>query len=451
MLSKNQIVTLTIENITNEGMGVGRFEGMAVFVAESAPGDVLRVRIVKVSRNLCYGIVEEIVEPSTFRIQPNCHVFGRCGGCALRHIDYDAELSIKNGWVKESLQRIGGVNPPMLPPIGSGEDRYRNKAIFPVRTINGKIVIGFFARRSHRVIEPGDCLLHPAEFALLAEALRGWMEENNVSAYDEELHKGSVRALFLRKAEATGQIMACVVSKKSGLPNEPGLIDALRAACPAVCSVILNTNAKKTNVLLGASCRTLWGTDTITDRLGGILVTLSPLSFYQINRAGAERLYAVAADYAGLTGKELLIDLYCGAGTIGLSLANKAAQLIGVEIVPEAVEDAIRNAAANGITNARFLCADAGEAARQLEKEGLHPDVIILDPPRKGCDAAVINTAVRMAPKRIVMVSCDSATAARDIAAFEKLGYKAEKAQTVDMFPRTAHVETVVLMSRVEK
>ena len=452
MLKKNAIIPLEITQISNEGNGVGRADGMAVFVPFSAVGDKLKVRVVKVLSHYAFGIIEEIIAPAACRQNDDCPIYRRCGSCSLRHVSYAQELCIKNNWVEENMRRIGKLAVTLPPAIPSPQpDRYRNKAIYPVRLQDGKPVAGFFAKRSHRVEPTEDCLLHPAFFGVIAAAFCGWLAECGVSIYDEVTHSGLVRALYIRHAEATGEVMVTVIANGGALPQAPALIKALRSACPDITSVVLNVNRDKTNVLLGPVCQTLWGSDTITDRLCGLSFSLSPLSFYQVNRRGAEQLYDIARDFAALSGSEVLLDLYCGAGTIGLSMAHEARALIGVEIIPAAVENARQNAAQNSIEHARFICADAAEAAAQLEAEGIAPDVIILDPPRKGCAPELIKTAVRMAPRRIVMVSCDSATAARDVALFNALGYTPQKIQAVDMFPRTAHVECVVLITRVKE
>ncbi|MEG2204028.1 MAG: 23S rRNA (uracil(1939)-C(5))-methyltransferase RlmD [Oscillospiraceae bacterium] len=452
MLAKNDCIELTIDGVTNEGNGIGRHEGMAVFVPSAAPGDRLQVRIVKVLSNCRYGAIKQVLSPGPGRVAaPDCAVFGRCGGCSLRHLEYAAELVVKNGWVQENLRRIAKLELTLPPAIGSPQpDRYRNKAIYPVqRDPDDTVRLGFYAKRSHHVVEQADCLLHPACFAELAAAFRSWLTRFCISVYDEETHTGLIRSLFLRMAEATGEVMVCIVANGDALPAANELIGALRAAHSGVRSVILNVQRDKTNVLLGPTCHTLWGADTITDRLCGLRFALSPLSFYQVNRQAAERLYAVAAEFADLRKTETLLDLYCGAGTIGLSMAGRVRSLIGVEIIPDAVQNAIENAARNGISNARFLCADAAEAALGLEREGICPDVVVLDPPRKGCEASLLETVARMAPSRVVMVSCDSATAARDVARFGALGYRLVRAQAVDMFPRTAHVESVILLVKL--
>lgn len=452
MLKKNDIIELCITNITNEGSGVGRADGMAVFVPYTAVGDQLQVRLVKVLSHYAFGIIEDIITPAACRCQDDCSAFRRCGSCSLRHITYEQELLTKNGWVQENMRRVGKLNVTLSPAIASPQrDRYRNKAIYPVRLQNGNPVVGFFAKRSHRIEPIDDCILHPAFFGDIASAFCCWLKQHEISIYNESSHRGLVRSLYIRHAEATGEVMVAVIANGDYLPESKELINQICKICPAVVSIILNINKDKTNVLLGSKCHTLWGSDTITDKLCDLSFSLSPLSFYQVNRRGAEQLYRIARDFANLCGNEILIDLYCGAGTIGLSMARQVRQLIGVEIVSDAIENAIQNADQNGISNARFLCADAADAAIQLEAEGISPNVIILDPPRKGCSPGLIKTVVRMNPDRVVMVSCDSATAARDVALFCELGYHPQKIQAVDMFPRTNHVETVVLMSRVKE
>lgn len=437
--------------MTQEGNGVGRVDGIAVFVPRTAIGDRVRAKIVKVQPRYCFGIVQELLTPSPARCDADCEAFSRCGGCSFRHITYEEELSLKAGWVRETMRRIGKIDlePEEILPSPSQEG-YRNKAIYPIAVQDGKLCIGFYAKRSHRIVEADCCRLHPPLFGDIVGAVRGWIEAHRISVYDENAHKGLLRALFLRRAEVTGEVMVCLIANGSRLPEREDLVGRLLTACPDIASIILNENRDKTNVLLGKTCRTLYGADTITDVLCGVRVTLSPLSFYQVNRAGAQQLYRLAAQFAELQDGETLVDLYCGAGTIGLSMAAHAGQLIGVEVVPAAVENARKNAAANGIANARFLCGDAAAAARTLEEEGLRPDCVIVDPPRKGLDAALIGTIARMNPSRVVMVSCNSATAARDAALFAEAGYRPTRIRAVDMFPRTGHVECVVLMTKAD-
>ena len=449
MLKKNDIIELEINDITNDGSGIGRFEGQAVFVPFTAPKDRIKARVVKVLPRYSFGIIENMLSPSPDRSEDSCAVFGKCGSCSLRHISYDAELKIKNGWVLENMRRIAKLDvtlPDALPsPLIK---RYRNKAIYPVKSVDGKPVIGFFAKRSHRVIPISDCLLHPKFFGEICSAVSNWLIKNNVSIYDEVLHKGLVRSVFIRHAEQTGEVMVTIIANGDKLPDTNGLIDAVRSACNSVSSIMLNVNREKSNVLLGRENRLIWGNEFITDVLCGLKFSISPLSFYQVNRQGAQQLYGVAKQFAELKGDETLLDLYCGTGTIGLSMAKEAKQLIGVEIISAAIENAKFNATQNNIENARFICGDAAAAADILEKEGLRPDVIIVDPPRKGCTPELIETIAKMSPKRVVYVSCDSATAARDAAIFASLGYTATKIQAVDMFPRTSHVECVMQLCR---
>ena len=449
-LHKNQTISLSISGVTSEGNGIGRCDGMAVFVPYTVPGDQLMAKVVKVTKNYAYAIAERMTRPSNLRVDPVCPVFGKCGGCALRALSYEAELGIKEDWVRQDLRRIGKCEPNMLPIIPSPKaDRYRNKALIPVAVgKDGRAVSGFYAPRSHRVLPCADCLLQPEEFAPITAAVLDYAEQCGVAPYDEEKHSGTLRHIFLRKAEVTEQIMVVLVVTKFDLPHTGLLVEKVRAACPEVSGVLLNHNDVVTNVIMGKDTKLLWGSEVISDVLCGVKLDISPLAFYQVNRQGAQLLYQEAARVAGLTGKELLLDLYCGAGTIGLSMAGQVKELIGVEIVPQAIENAKANAAANGVTNARFLCADAGQAAAQLAAEGLRPDVVLVDPPRKGCSLDTIEAICTMAPKRVVMVSCNSATAARDVELFSQRGYKATQARAVDMFPRTANVEAVILLER---
>ena len=449
-IKKNDRINLKIESCSSNGSGVGRYNGMAVFVPATAVGDEITAHILKVKKSYAFAKAESIINPSDDRITPECPVYLRCGGCVFSHMSYNAEKEIKSGHVKECFRRIGGTEPEFEPIIGGEADkRYRNKAQYPVASDGGEIKTGFYSPHSHRVIHCPDCLLQPEEFSGILEIFSEYIKKNNISVYDETVHKGLIRHIYIRKGTASGEIMVCAVINGKGLPDENGLVSALLGKEPNIKSIIINTNTKDTNVILGEKCRTLWGADCITDILCGLKFRISPLSFYQVNRNQAEKLYGKAAEYANLTGGETVMDLYCGAGTIGLSMAEKAKEIIGVEIVPEAIEDAKINAELNGIKNARFICGDAAKAAEILKNEGVKPDVIILDPPRKGCSPEMIKTAAEMKPDRIVYVSCDPATLARDCGIFKDLGYSAVKATPVDMFPRTGHVETVVLLSRL--
>lgn len=449
MLRKNDLIPLEIQSVTSEGSGVGRYEGMAVFVPGSAPGDRLTVQVVKVLSSYCYGIIREVVTPGPGRIPPRCPVCRRCGGCSLQQLDYPAELAEKERWVADAVSRIGGISLPVRPILPSPREAgYRNKAQFPLGMGKEGPCWGFYAPRSHTLIPLEDCRLQPPFFAAIADAVCRYIAQSGQQPYDEAAGTGLFRHLYLRWGEATGQVMVCLVVNGQKVPQPQLLVSMVLAACPGVTSILVNTNTKRTNVILGPETRVLFGEPAIRDILAGVEVEISPLSFYQVNRQAAELLYRQAAEMAGLRPDDLLLDLYCGAGTIGLSMARQVGSLVGVEVVESAVRDARRNAERNNIQNARFLCADAGAAAARLEEEGLRPTVAVLDPPRKGCDAATLAAVARMAPRRVVMVSCNPATLARDLRALEKAGYRAEAVQPVDLFPRTAHVETVVLLQR---
>ena len=452
MIRKNDIFEADITAMTAEGSGICRIEGMAVFVPGTAVGDRCAVRIVKVLRKYAFGRLEKLLAPSPDRIAPDCPVAAQCGGCVYRHIRYEAELQIKTQRVRDALERIGGLQDFQMEPILAAPDRcrYRNKCQLPIGlSKDGTLQLGFYAVNSHRIVNTESCLLQPEAFDRAAAAFRRWYAVSGESVYDEASHSGVLRHLYMRRGEMSGEMMVCVVANGAALHEEALLVEMLREAVPEITGVLLNINREKTNVVLGKTCRTLWGKDTITDTLCGLAFEIAPHAFYQVNRTQAERLYGKAAEYAGLTGAETLLDLYCGTGTIGLSMAKNAKKLIGAEIVPAAVENARRNAERNAIQNAEFLCADAAEAARILFERGEKPDVIVIDPPRKGCDSALIATIAAMRPKRVVYVSCDPATLARDLKLFGESGYKTETVTPADMFPGTAHVETVVLLSKL--
>ena len=455
-LQKNQILTLRIERLSSDGSGVAHSaDGEAVFVPGTAPGDEARVHIVKDCGRYAFGILDELLTPSPDRVPVDCLVAGPCGGCSLRHLDYAAELRAKQESVLDAFRRIGGLEVPVLDIQPSPEvDRYRNKVQFPVGVDkNGVPCIGFYAGRTHRIVPCPDCKLQPGVLNEIGNALCAFFAQQGIRPYDEQSGKGLVRHIFLRRGAHSGQIMVCLVCTRAKLPHAEQLCTALRGQFPAISTILLNVNAKSTNVILGSENHILYGPGYIEDTLCGVPVRLGPLSFYQVNTLAAERLYGVAAQYAQLTPDDTLLDLYCGMGTIGLSMAEQCRELIGVEIVPEAIESAKANAARMGeavAAKSRFFCADAGQAATQLAAEGLHPDIVMLDPPRKGCDEATLSAVVRMAPRRVVYVSCNPATAARDAAWLEKNGYHTEKVQPVDLFPRTKHCETVVLLSKGE-
>ena len=445
---KNTIHTLDITGYTAEGMGVARLEGRVVFVPCTIRGERWRIRLEKVNKNVAWGRGVELLVPSPERTRPDCPLYGKCGGCQFRHMTYEEELRAKGQRISDALERVGHVRLELPPVLGAGAPlRYRNKVQFPVDNGKRGLSVGYYRSRSHDVLDAPDCFLQPQAVTRLRNAFKDWMEEYAVSAYDERTGKGLIRHLYVR-TNSRSESMVCVVVNGKYLPHCDALADTLRQAEPGLAGVVLNTNIRDTNVILGDQYRTLWGQDYLEEILCGMTFRLSVPSFFQVNHAQTEVLYRTALDFAGLTGTETVLDLYCGIGTISLALSKRAGRVIGAEIVPQAVEDARENARRNGITNAEFFCGDAGAVALRLAGEGNRPQVIVVDPPRKGLAPEVPAILTGMAPERIVYVSCDPATLARDVSRFSELGYRAGKAQGVDLFPRTAHVETVVCLSR---
>jgi 23S rRNA (uracil1939-C5)-methyltransferase len=452
MLKKNDEIIVSVDGMTSEGNGVGRFEGMAVFIPFSAVGDVLKVHITKVQKTFAYGIIKEIITPSPDRIEADCPVFGKCGGCSFRHISYDAELSIKENIVKDAFKKIGKLDVPFEGILGCEERNfYRNKAQYPVSEIDGKAVCGFYSKRSHRVVPFVSCKLQPPVFEEILNFILSYVNQNKIPAYDESSGKGILRHIYIRQGYHSKEIMVCFVVFKDIKERLLPLAEMICEKFSDVKSVVMNVNPINTNVILGNKTKILLGSEEIFDLMCGNKIKLSPQSFYQINTAQAEKLYGIVRDYAELSGKETVMDLYCGAGTIGLSLAKNAAQIIGVEVIPEAIENAKENASENGISNAQFICGDAADIAQELARNGHAPDIIIVDPPRKGCEKETLDAILQMNPKKIIMVSCNSATAARDCAYLCESGYIPIKGRAVDLFPATEHVECVTLMSKVEK
>ena len=439
-LAKNQEHTVTIEGYGEGGMGVARIDGRVVFVHGALRGEKCRVLILKTLKSVAFAKVLEVIEPSSERITPDCPYFPRCGGCTYRHIRYEEELRLKKQRVQDNLSRIGGSDVTVEEILGAQDTlRYRNKAQYPVSKDGA---VGFYRARTHEVIECEHCLLVKPEADAAAEALREYMQSCRVAGYDEKTGRGLFRHLYIR-SNAAGESLVCVLVNGDKLPKEDRLVTLLRDACPKCTGIVLGTNTKKGNVILGDRYRTLWGSDRLEDTLCGKTFRLSVPSFYQVNRVQAERLYAKAIEFAGLTGQETVLDLYCGAGTITLALSDHAKKVLGAEIVPEAIDDARENAARNGVKNAEFFCGDASDVAKKLARENLRPDVITVDPPRKGLAADVVESIAEMQPGRVVYVSCDSATMARDVKRLADLGYTAQRACAVDMFPRADHVETV--------
>ena len=446
-LAKNQEHTVTIEGYGEGGMGVARIDGRVVFVHGALRGEKCRVLILKTLKSVAFAKVLEVIEPSSERITPDCPYFPRCGGCTYRHIRYEEELRLKKQRVQDNLSRIGGSDVTVEEILGAQDTlRYRNKAQYPVSKDGA---VGFYRARTHEVIECEHCLLVRPEADAAAEALREYMQSCRVAGYDEKTGRGLVRHLYIR-SNAAGESLICVLVNGDKLPKEDRLVTLLRDACPKCTGIVLGTNTKKGNVILGDRYRTLWGSDRLEDTLCGKTFRLSVPSFYQVNRVQAERLYAKAIEFAGLTGQETVLDLYCGAGTITLALSDHAKKVLGAEIVPEAIDDARENAARNGVKNAEFFCGDASDVAKKLARENLRPDVITVDPPRKGLAADVVESIAEMQPGRVVYVSCDSATMARDVKRLADLGYTAQRACAVDMFPRADHVETVCLLSKLQ-
>lgn len=472
---KNQLLTLEIIDMTADGEGIGKVDGYPFFVKDTIIGDQVQVRVTRVKKNYAYGRLEKVITPSFFRVEAKCSFHRQCGGCQIQAMSYKRQLQFKESKVKNNLIRIGGFAPELLDkvmePIVGMEDpfHYRNKALYPIgMDKEGRPVAGFYAGRTHSIIANTDCSLGVKENKEILEIILSYMKENHISAYNEETGGGFIRHVLIRKGFQSGEIMVClVINSKTGrrnsafLPNQNKLLEAL-SNVKGMASISVSVNRERTNVVMGKEIHTIWGKESIADTIyvrnvedsfaltgQGITFSISPLSFYQVNPVQTEKLYSLALSYAKITGKETVWDLYCGIGTISLFLALCAKQVYGVEIVPQAIEDAKRNADQNNIKNARFFVGNAEEVfPEKYEKEGIRADVVVVDPPRKGCDKACLDTVLKMAPERIVYVSCDSATLARDLRILCEDGYEIEKVRAVDMFPMTVHVETVVLIQR---
>ena len=447
-LHRGDPLQVSIETATIDGSGVARVDGQVVFVPGALPGERCSVRIAHVGRSAVFAQLLSVLTPSAHRVEPDCPYFPRCGGCALRHMDYEQELALKQAHVQSCLTRIGGQTISALPITGAAQtDGYRNKVQFPVQEQDGRPVAGFFSGKTHRVIPVRHCRIQPDCADAIRGAVLAWMEQYHIRAYDEQTHTGYIRHIYIRFGAESGQILVCIVANCAQLPKKKQLVAALLAAEPGITTIVFSPNTKKGNTVLGTEFHPLYGDGTITDTLCGLQFRLSAPAFYQVNHAQAERLYEKAVQLAGLTGNETVLDLYCGTGTITLCLARHAKKAIGVEIVPQAIEDAKFNAAQNGMENAEFFCMDAGQAAKMLADRRTRPDVIVVDPPRKGVSADVIEAIGTMAPQRVVYVSCDPATLARDLKLLTAAGYTPQTAEAFDLFPRCAHVETVVLLS----
>ena len=446
---KNESYDIAITAQGTQGEGIGKVDGFTVFVKDAVAGDRLNVKVIKVNKSYAFARINQVLTPSPARAVPACGAFARCGGCNLMHIAYDQQLKIKTQRVRDALERIGGFHAvSVADTIGMAAPyRYRNKMQFPVGCgKDGAPVTGFFAPRSHTLIPVDDCLTGAEGFSTVTEAVKEFMRLYQIAPYDEKTHKGVIRHVFVR-ANSAGEMMAVIVTNALHLAHADELVSILRKRVDGLVSVIHNINTEKTNLILGKNNVTLWGADTLADTLGGLRFEISPHSFYQVNRIQTEVLYQTALDLAALSGQETVFDLYCGIGTISLFLAQKAKQVLGIEIVPEAVADARRNAEVNGIENASFFCGAADKAVAELYSAGERADVVVIDPPRKGADEVTLSTILKMKPKRIVYVSCNPETLARDAKLLCESGkYCIKQVQPVDMFPHTAHVETIVLL-----
>lgn len=449
-IKKNDIIRVQIGDFTSDGHGVAKKDSMVIFVKEAAPFEILDVKILKVKKNYAFAKIENIIERSNNRIYPDCNVYSKCGGCTYRHISYEAELKLKQKRVKDALERIGGFKDINITDIVGSDNYnfYRNKALVPVgkNKENNKLMMGFYASHSHRIIDCSDCKLHSQVFKTALEAVSEWMNITKLQPYDETKGIGIIRHIYLRIAEKTDQLMVCIVANARNLKNEDLLIDILKNRLPNLKSVMLNINTKNTNVVLSDEYIKLYGEDYIVDELCGLQFKISAESFYQINRSQAEKLYTIAKEYACLDKNDIVLDLYCGTGTIGLTMAKDIKKLIGVEIVKKAIDNAKENAKLNNIKNAQFICSDAKDAAREILKSNC-PNVIIIDPPRKGCDNVLLKNILEINPDKIIYISCDPGTLSRDLKILYD-NYNIEIVTPVDMFPRTVHVEAVALLKR---
>ena len=450
-IKKNDCFTVSIEDMSEDGSGIGKLDGYIWFIKDAVKGDVVEAKAMKMKKSYGFARLMRVITPSPDRIEPACPVARQCGGCQLQAMSYESQLKFKENKVYNNLRRIGGFTDiPFLPIMGMDEPwRYRNKAQFPFgRNKNGEIVTGFYAGRTHDIIPQEDCLLGVEENKKILESIKEYMIENHVAPYEEETHQGLIRHALIRKGFKTGELMVCVIINGKKLPHSEKLVEKL-CRFDGMTSISYSINTDKTNVILGKELVNLYGPGYITDYIGDVKYRISPLSFYQVNPVQTEKLYGTALEYAGLTGGEVVWDLYCGIGTISLFLAQKAKKVYGVEIVPQAIDDARENAKLNGLDNVEFFVGKAEEVLpEQYEKNKVYADVIVVDPPRKGCDEQCLNTIVTMAPKRVVYVSCDSATLARDLKMLCENGYEVEKVRCCDMFGWTTHVETVALLTK---
>ena len=448
-LEKNKNYILDITGMTHEGQGVGRIDGLAVFVDGALEGEQAEIRIIKLNKSYAVGKLLKVLKASQYRIKPFCGAYKRCGGCNLQHMDYSAQLAFKTRLVRDNLERLGGLKDVMVhETIGMEQPfNYRNKAQYPVAAVNGDIITGFYAARSHDVIDSEDCGIQNIDSDKVRKVVRQFMGDKGITAYDETTGKGLVRHVITRNGFHTGEIMVVLVLNGRGLPEGDELVQRLIKAVPGITSIFVNVNTQRTNVILGGENILLYGSESIVDTIGPYRFSISPHSFFQVNPVQTEVLYAKALEYAALTGVETVFDLYCGIGTISLFLSAKAGKVYGVEVVEQAIADAVENARINGVTNAEFIAGEAEKVVPELYGKGVRADVVVLDPPRKGCDEWLLHLLADMQPQRIVYVSCNPATLARDLKYLDAQGYKAVEVQPVDMFPWSAHVECVIMMT----
>ncbi|WLR51117.1 23S rRNA (uracil(1939)-C(5))-methyltransferase RlmD [Bacillus tianshenii] len=451
-VTKNDKVFVTFEDLTHEGAGVAKVDGYPLFVPYGLPGERAEVKVTKVKKNFGFGRIETLIEESPERVEPPCPIYRPCGGCQLQHMSYKAQAEYKQKHVKDVMARIGHLpDVPVHPVLGMDEPwNYRNKAQVPVGEREGKLIAGFYQKRSHSIIDMESCLIQAEDNDTVIQGVKRIADKYGIRAYDEKKHQGTLRHIMTRTSRNSGQVMLVIVTKNEQLPHKKKLIDSITAHYPQVASVVQNVNPKRTNVIFGDKTTVLWGEEYLYDTIGDIKFAISARSFYQVNPEQTKVLYDKALEYAQLTGEETVIDAYCGIGTISLFLAQKAKKVYGVEIVPEAIEDAKRNAELNGFNNVEFAAGEAETLIPQWHKQGIHADVIVVDPPRKGCDESLLQTMLEMKPKRIVYVSCNPATLARDLQILEGGGYQTKEVQPVDMFPQTMHVENVAWLERSE-
>ncbi|KAB3532883.1 23S rRNA (uracil(1939)-C(5))-methyltransferase RlmD [Alkaliphilus serpentinus] len=447
MVEINRTYHLEIIDIGHNGEGIGKIDGFTIFTEGGIPGDLLKVKITLVKKNYALGQLMEILTPSPYRVEAKCPVADICGGCQIMHMDYQAQLDLKKIRVAETMKRIGKIDPIIHPTLGMENPyEYRNKAQFPVGISNGKAILGFYQRGSHDIVDINYChIQHPINEGV-AKTIKEYIEKYKVPVYDEKTRKGLIRHVVTRRGYTTGEVMVIIITNGNDLPHKSALIEGLKKEVPQLESLVQNINKENTNKIFGRVTKTLYGSDTIVDYIGDLKFLISPQSFFQVNPLQTKALYDKALEYASLTGDEVVFDIYCGIGTISLFLAQKAKKVIGVEVVEAAIEDAKRNANINNLTNTEFYTGEAEKVVPHLYKKGMKADVVVVDPPRKGCEEAVLETIVNMEPQRIVYVSCNPATLARDLAYLDEKGYKALEVQPVDMFPHTVHVETVVAL-----